>query len=226
VQHLRLESWNVSRAAQQRCQEKSVTTVASESRRPMAANNNARKQKKLNLRTYKNHALSDYVDTIRCIGTTDSYSTQPVSFYMMFCTILLTVHGGHQSELEHRTSKTCSLRTCGRSIPLQISRVERRERHISMIRERLNRPRLSLPTTMEPEDVAHDPGVQYNIGKSQKCPVHIPTFLKKNEGDPAIKASSLHILLFNYTNPSDAGFFTKVKRASTSSNPNGASPGN
>jgi hypothetical protein len=95
-----------------------------------------------------------------------------------------------------------------------------------MIRERLNRPRLSSPSEIDPEDLTHDPGVQYNIGQSQKFPVHIPTFLQKNEGDPAIKVSSLRILLLlNSTNPSDTEFSTKVKRASASSNPKGASPG-
>jgi septal ring factor EnvC (AmiA/AmiB activator) len=66
------------RAARQRRQ-KSATNEASESRRPTAPNSNARKPKKLNLRTYKLHALGDYVDTIRRFGTTDSYSTQSVS---------------------------------------------------------------------------------------------------------------------------------------------------
>lgn len=36
-----------------------------------------------NLNTYKNHSLGDYVRTIRMYGTTDSYSTEPVSsFYL------------------------------------------------------------------------------------------------------------------------------------------------
>lgn len=39
------------------------------------------KVKKLNLFTYKYHVLADYPNTIRRMGTTDSYSTQPVSFY-------------------------------------------------------------------------------------------------------------------------------------------------
>ena len=52
------------RAARQRRQEKSVTSGASESRRPTAPNSNTRKQKKFNLRTYKLHALGDYVGTI------------------------------------------------------------------------------------------------------------------------------------------------------------------
>ena len=33
----------------------------------------------LNLNTYKDHALGDYVETIRRYGTTDSYSTEAVS---------------------------------------------------------------------------------------------------------------------------------------------------
>jgi len=38
-----------------------------------------RRPKSLNLRTYKLHALGDYPVQIRMYGTTDSYSTQPVS---------------------------------------------------------------------------------------------------------------------------------------------------
>lgn len=41
--------------------------------------NNTRKPKLLNLETYTYHALGDYVRIIRTFGTTDSYSTQPVS---------------------------------------------------------------------------------------------------------------------------------------------------
>ncbi len=38
-----------------------------------------RKKVFLNLNTYKDHSLGDYVDTIRKYGTTDSYSTESVS---------------------------------------------------------------------------------------------------------------------------------------------------
>ena len=40
--------------------------------------NDANKQRKFNLDTYKYHALGDYVRTIRLHGTTDGYSTQLV----------------------------------------------------------------------------------------------------------------------------------------------------
>ena len=46
------------------------------------------------------------------------------------------------------------------------------------------------PSLPEQEEVLNDPGVQYNMGKSQKHPVYIPTFLQKNGSDPAIKVSS------------------------------------
>lgn len=53
------------------------------------------KIKKLNLLTYKLHALGDYVRTIRLFGTTDSYSTQIVSITST-CrwAIVITISGG------------------------------------------------------------------------------------------------------------------------------------
>lgn len=42
----------------------------------------SKKKLAFNLIMYKLHALGDYVQNIRMFGTTDSYSTQPVSFYL------------------------------------------------------------------------------------------------------------------------------------------------
>jgi len=53
-----------------------------------------------------------------------------------------------------------------------------------MIRESLDPSRW-----MESEDTVNDPGAQYNIGKSEKFSVYIPTFLQQNDGDPAIKVN-------------------------------------
>jgi hypothetical protein len=39
----------------------------------------SRRRKSFNLHTYKFHVLGDYVTSIRRFGTTDSYSTEPVS---------------------------------------------------------------------------------------------------------------------------------------------------
>ena len=60
------------------------------------------KQKRLNLHTYKFHALGDYVDTIRMFGTTDNYMTQTVSTWSTTFFLLLN---GCQGELEHRHVK-------------------------------------------------------------------------------------------------------------------------
>ena len=40
---------------------------------------------------------------------------------------------------------------------------------------------------IEAEVVVIDPKAQYNIGASQKLSVHIPTFLQRNQDDPATK---------------------------------------
>ncbi|THU80936.1 hypothetical protein K435DRAFT_694648, partial [Dendrothele bispora CBS 962.96] len=42
-----------------------------------------RKPRKLNISTYKFHALGDYVSTIKLFGTTDNYSTQTVYFFRL-----------------------------------------------------------------------------------------------------------------------------------------------
>ena len=61
------------RTARMRRQEKNVETSTRQKH-----NGSARKPKQLSLKTYKFHALGDYVYSIRRFGTTDSYSTQPV----------------------------------------------------------------------------------------------------------------------------------------------------
>jgi hypothetical protein len=79
------------RVARTRRQEKSVANTgqgSAGSKRKKPASN-TREPKQLNLRTYTHHALGDYADTIRRVGTTDSYSTQPVSIFVTPCLILL-----------------------------------------------------------------------------------------------------------------------------------------
>ena len=116
-----------------------------------------------------------------------------------------------QSELEHRTSKARFSRTNGRLIPLQLSKIERRQRHICAIRENLRR----LPnsqTNLNFEGVIDDPQLQYNIGKTENAPVHVPTFFQNNDGDPAIKASNLmHSYRFCLPTSPKQSFLSKLK---------------
>jgi hypothetical protein len=51
-----------------------------------------RRRKAFNLNTYKNHSIDDYVRTIRMYGTTDSYSTEPVSAVYILLYRMLTLH--------------------------------------------------------------------------------------------------------------------------------------
>ena len=67
------------RAARIRRQEKKAATAKTKTNTQKSSC--GRQPKQFNLRTYKYHALGDYCDTIRRFGTTDSYSTQSVSFF-------------------------------------------------------------------------------------------------------------------------------------------------
>jgi hypothetical protein len=56
-----------------------------------------------------------------------------------------------------------------------------------MIRDKLN----VSGSQSEPESMIIDPEARYKMGSSQKLPVHIPTFLQRNNGDPAVKVRRL-----------------------------------
>src|ERR1700709_1319077 len=71
----------------------------------------ARRPKTFNLQTYKLHALGDYSTSIRKFGTTDSYSTEPVSRCILILSIMYITNSALQGELEHRTSKARYHRT-------------------------------------------------------------------------------------------------------------------
>jgi hypothetical protein len=106
---------------------------------------------------------------------------------------LLTVRLILKAELEHRKSKTHFLRTSCKSVPKQLSKIERRQRHIQRIRDRLNQPKQVEDHSQDEEDVINNPCEQYDIGKTQNFPVHLPTFIKDrsgDRGDPAIQVSA------------------------------------
>ena len=49
------------------------------------------KMKTYNMNTYKHHSLGDYMDEIRERGTTDSYSTEPVSLLVFYNDFLILI---------------------------------------------------------------------------------------------------------------------------------------
>lgn len=55
----------------------------------------------------------------------------------------------------------------------------------------MNLQQAHKPQTDSNDNETGSPHLQYNIGKNQNSPVHLPTFLRKNEGDPALKVRQL-----------------------------------
>lgn len=141
--------------------------------------------KKFNLQIYKYHSLGDYPDTIRRYGTTDSYSTEPVSIlihhYMPNYSMLM---GSMQMELEHRKPKSRYKRTDKKKPFIkQLARIERREARLRRIRAKLSKG--SSDNTREA--VGTTPHEHHHIGVSQNQFEHLGTFLRDHSGDPAIK---------------------------------------
>ena len=89
-----------------------------------------------------------------------------------------------QGELEHRSPKGRYRRTDRKLFVKQLTRIERRQTRIRRIANKV----VYRPHT-EIAELARSPHVHYHIGSTQKYPVHIGTYLRTHEGDPAIKVS-------------------------------------
>jgi hypothetical protein len=63
----------------ERRQRRQSRSLVSNGEATVSTHQTARRSKTFNLQTYKLHALGDYSTSIRNFGTTDSYSTEPVS---------------------------------------------------------------------------------------------------------------------------------------------------
>jgi hypothetical protein len=138
------------------------------------------KQKTFNLQIYKYHSLGDYSNTIRRLGTTDSYSTEPVSIGAHF-KYLHFFYRHRQGELEHRTSKARYKRTNRKLFVKQLARIERREARLRRIRVRNQYTGEKVPKT---------PLGHHHVGVSQNHYEHIGTFLNRTSGDPATKVNA------------------------------------
>ncbi|KAF4601473.1 hypothetical protein EYR40_004841 [Pleurotus pulmonarius] len=135
------------------------------------------KIKRFNLRTYKFHAMGDYVRTIRRFGTTDSYSTQP-------------------GELQHRRLKVFYIRTSKNKALRQMAKHEARERLVHVVNARLHRlSRLSEIRHRSPPQsqilaeasMPYTPPTNHHtVAKSVNSPRNIYSILAQHEGDPAL----------------------------------------
>ena len=101
--------------------------------------------------------------------------------------------------------------TNGRTISQQLSTIERQQHRIKTIRKKLH----GSSSQVEEEETTSNPSVQYNMGKLEKFPVHIPTFLQTNEGDPAVKVDNPSLQLVS-ADVSITELLFEIERASTS----------
>ncbi|KJA21682.1 hypothetical protein HYPSUDRAFT_111821, partial [Hypholoma sublateritium FD-334 SS-4] len=138
--------------------------------------------KTLNLKTYKDHSLGDYVETIRRNGTTDSYSTESASHRPFM-------------ELEHRSPKSRYLRTNRKNFEKQLGGIERRQARIRRIRQKLAS---STRSTFTHEKGPESSTCTYHIGKTQNHPLDLGVFARENCRDPAVQDFSenlkIHLL--------------------------------
>jgi hypothetical protein len=159
----------------------SVMAVSSSPLRTTQPVANARQFKTLNLNTYKIHALGDYVSAIKTHGTTDSYSTEMVSWFDIRIELSAHICFPYQGELEHRSAKSRYTRTSRKGFLRQLAQIERRQARIRRICEKYQAGDWPV-NQFNPGS----PNGHHNIGKSQNQPENIPSFLCKHSGDPAI----------------------------------------
>ncbi|KAF8501973.1 hypothetical protein JB92DRAFT_2658525, partial [Gautieria morchelliformis] len=132
--------------------------------------------KKLNLSTYKLHAMGDYVNTIRHLGTIDSYSTQA-------------------GELEHRTSKRRYPRAAKNAHAASMPKIDRCETHMRAIHAQVDATSGKPCWCPHPLDATGDehlpytdPTLHHHMSSGRRHPMDIGAFLQEHEGDPALKA--------------------------------------
>ncbi|KAH6908719.1 hypothetical protein BKA70DRAFT_1426611 [Coprinopsis sp. MPI-PUGE-AT-0042] len=123
-----------------------------------------RLKKKLNIATYKYHALADYTASIRQYGTTDSYSSE-------------------RGEVEHKLPKSWYPRTDKKGYRMQMAKIERRRASHRRIRQLVKplksaRKRRTGPPMKEPYALASSENL------SEPTNHFIPSFA--NLHDPAL----------------------------------------
>jgi hypothetical protein len=143
--------------------------------------NSGRQFKTINLQTYKFHSLGDYVSTIKKFGTTDSYTTAIVSSPSP---IAPSYTQNSQGELEHRRVKSRYKRTNKKEFVRQLTRIERRQARIKLIRQRVQKE-----GGFAAEDVPRNPTTHHEIGSSENCKLRFSSFLEKHKLDPAATVS-------------------------------------
>ena len=130
------------------------------------------------------HALGDYHNQIRMFGTTDSFSTQSVSFHYAALRLLLVINHW-QGELEHRVGKSRFTRTSRKVFIPQLASIERRQERIRRIRAKM-----TATQAYRQDPVPNQPDIHHVIGRSQNFPENMLLFQSRNSDDPAVKVGN------------------------------------
>ncbi|KIJ54888.1 hypothetical protein M422DRAFT_152963, partial [Sphaerobolus stellatus SS14] len=151
--------------------------------------NEPAKQKSLNLKTYKFHAMGDYPYIIRHFGSIESYSTS-------------------RGELEHRRAKQHYSRASKKNTALSLTQIERRDNNMRGVEGRVRGSTDTISGDEEPLPIM-DPKDHWSISSSEKRNrVSIGSFLSENKGDPALKVYHLLARILNKNSDDDEISFT------------------
>lgn len=168
-------------------------TGASVPHQPPATVPMARKHREFNMNTYKTHSLGDYVETIRWLGTTDSYSTESVSCLSQH-TVRMLMHFA-KGELEHRNPKGRYKRTSKKNFKKQLVQIERRQARLRRIQKAAATGAYYKAADEQEPPLLHDPSTHHHIGLSENLPQHIGTFIREHIDYPGISVSNMLLLL-------------------------------
>ena len=120
-----------------------------------------------------------------------------------------------QVEFEHHSPKSRYACTDHKSFVEQLTIIECRQAHICHICA-MNKLQGQVIDTCKATTINTEE--HYFIGKSQNFPVNIPTFLRENQGDPAIKVRAtirqcvLVMLAESSSHPNVSGLLAKADR--------------
>ena len=108
-----------------------------------------------------------------------------------------TNESAFKGESEHKLSKSRYQWTSGKDVARALTKVERRQRTIRTIWNALSpscapsSARRARARRAKKLDPMLGPNLQYNIGQSENSPVDVPVFLSRNQGDPAVRVSTV-----------------------------------
>lgn len=137
--------------------------------------------------------MGDYVENIKMYGTTDSYSTEPVSAV----NLLYLIQANHllQGELEHRSPKARYKRTSKKGYKQQLVQIERRQARLRRIHQRFSTGNKPLQESRGSRSNDVDPAVHHHIGVGENKPIHIGRFCQEHADDPAAMVRPFHEFL-------------------------------